>query len=72
MIKDIKPSDKNPGIAIIELLDGYKHEFQDGDHIKIEEVIGMEESGIAEEREMQIDSSSVKKEEPVLTSINGG
>jgi len=41
MIKDIKPSEKNPEIAIIELLEGYKHEFQDGDSIQIQEVEGM-------------------------------
>jgi len=41
MIKDIKPSEKNPEIATVELLEGYKHEFQDGDHISVEEVEGM-------------------------------
>jgi hypothetical protein len=57
MIKDISWDDKSEA-TVVTLLEGFKHKYEDGDHVIIKEVKGME---VLEE----------EKGEGALTSING-
>lgn len=57
MIKDISWDDKREA-TVVTLLEGFKHKYEDGDHVVIKEVKGME---VLEE----------EKGEGALASING-
>lgn len=63
-----------PTQALITLIEGFRHQFQEGDRIKIEEVNGMKLEKPAESQpkaeEGQIDSSATKNDS-TANSING-
>ena len=41
MIKDIRYEEKRQG-SVVELLEGFKHKYEDGDQVIIKEVKGMD------------------------------
>lgn len=55
--------------ALITLIDGAVHQFQEGDRLKLEEVNGMKSTSAKPSEDGQIDSSAKKDEQK--DSING-
>lgn len=50
--------ESEPNLALVTLIEGFRHQFQDGDRIKLVEIKGLKSKASNEKEEGQIDSST--------------